>query len=135
MSDHFKAKDYKKRNTYRQALQRTRGGIDRELHPNNTGRYGVRYRTDAQYWRLARAAVAHWPDRAVVNVKDFYYENDKIYPLVAKWIALLEEHGYEVVARDDVKTPGQRHGANRQRVETEAVIVAQRVEHRNHKEK
>jgi hypothetical protein len=84
-------------------------------------------RVEAEYWRLVGKAAAHWPDRVAVNVKEFYYENDKIYPTVAKWVELLEEHGYKVVTRDDVKTPGQRHGANRQRTETEAVLVCERA--------
>jgi hypothetical protein len=129
MADHFKAKDASKRNTYRHALQRTRGGADRELHRNNTGRYNIRRgeQIEAKYWRLANRAVAHWPDRAVVNVKDFYYENDKVYRLAERWTALLEEHGYAILAQRDVKTPGQRFGANRHRVDTEAVLVAARL--------
>jgi hypothetical protein len=128
MADHFKASDSSKRNTYRHALQRTRGGIDRELHPNNTGRYNIRRgeQIEAKYWRLANQAVAHWSDRVVVNVKDFYYENDKIYPTVEMWSALLEKHGYEVLDPIPVETPGQRFGANRHRVDTEAVLVAER---------
>jgi Protein of unknown function (DUF3631)/Domain of unknown function (DUF3854) len=128
MADHFRARDDSRRHTYRQALQRTRDGADRPLHVNNTGRYNIRRgeQIEAQYWTLVRAAVAHWPDRAVVNVKDFYYENTKIYPLVDKWTELLEGYGYEVVTRDDVRTPGQRHGANRQRVDTEAVLICEK---------
>jgi hypothetical protein len=127
MADHFRAGDDSHRNTYRQALQRTRGA-DRELHPNNTGRYNNRrgQRIEAQYWKLCRVAVAHWPARAVVNVKDFYYQNEQLYPVVTKWIALLEEHGYTVRERIDVPCPGNRYGANRQRVETEAVLVCER---------
>jgi hypothetical protein len=127
MADHFKARDDSHRNTYRQALQRTRGGIDRELHPNNTGRYNNRrgQRIEARYWQLCRAAVAHWPGHVVVNVKNFHYQNDKLYLLVAKWTALLEEHGYTVRERVDVPCPGNRYGANRQRVETEAVLVCE----------
>jgi hypothetical protein len=126
MADHFKASKIEGRNTYRQALARTRGGADRPLHVNNTGRYNIRrgQHIEAQYWTLVRAAVAHWPDRAVVNVKDFYYENTKIYPLVDKWTELLGDYGYEIVDRTDVETPGQRYGANPERVEAEAVLVA-----------
>jgi hypothetical protein len=128
MADHFRAGDDSHRNTYRQALQRTRGA-DRELHPNNTGRYNNRrgQRIEAQYWKLCRVAVAHWPARAVVNVKDFYYQNDQLYPVVTRWMALLEEHGYTVRERIDVPCPGNRYGANRQRVETEAVLVCERT--------
>jgi hypothetical protein len=129
MADHFKASDVSKRNTYRAALARTIG-YDRELHPNNTARYNNRRgeRIERQYWHLMRQAVAHWPDHVVVNVKDHYYTRDgaeQLYPTVAKWIELLESYGY-AVARDDVKTPGQQFGANRHRVETEAVLVCER---------
>jgi hypothetical protein len=127
MSDHFKASDHKGRNTYRHALQRTNGGQDRELHPNNSGRYGVRYHTDGHYWKLMQAAVAHWPALVIVNVKDFI-TGGKVYRLVEKWTELLREHGYDVVEQLDVACPGNRFGANRDdRVETEAVLVAHRA--------
>jgi hypothetical protein len=42
------------------------------------------------------------------------------------WLELLEDHGYELVERIPVKSPGDRYGENRDRVETEAVLVAVR---------
>jgi hypothetical protein len=127
MSDHFKASDSSKRNTYRQALAETIGH-DRPLHENNSGRYGVRYGAgaEARYWRIVRRAVGHWPALVAVNVKDFYTAGE-LYPLVGKWIALLEQAGYAITDRTDVPCPGQRFGANRDRAETEAVLVAEKA--------
>ena len=117
MSDHFKAGDNSKRHTYRQALAETIGH-DRPLHENNSGRYGVQYgpSAEARYWKLMRQAVAHWPARVVVNVKDFYTAGER-YRLVDKWVALLEQAGYTVADPTDVPCPGQRFGASRQRVQ------------------
>jgi hypothetical protein len=68
-------------------------------------------------------APGHWPDRAVVKLEDFYYEAVKRYPLVDKWITLLEDHGYEIVDHVDVNTSGLRHGANRHPARTEAALI------------
>jgi hypothetical protein len=130
MADDFKAKDWERRNTYRHAEQRARGGVDPgKLHPRNTGRYGPRRGESsvARYWALMRAAVRHWPDRAVVNVKDVTVRR-RLYQVVRPWVALLEEHGYEIVDQVDVKTRGQREGANLhdQPVESEAVLTCER---------
>jgi hypothetical protein len=117
-----------KHNTYRHWLSET-VGHDQPLHKNNTGKYGVVRRgpgEEARYWALNRAAVAHWPDRVIVNCKDFTHHNTEIYPLVAKWTALLEEHGYVVRDPVEVPCPSLKYGANRDRVKTEALLVAER---------
>lgn len=127
MNDHFHARDDSTRHTYRQHLAKL-VGHDRPLHPNNQGRYTtVRRgkREEAEYWRIAAEAVAHWPDHVIVNVSD-YYNGGQRYPLVDKWRLLLIDHGYQVPPSIPVETQRQRFGANRERVEAEAVIVATR---------
>jgi hypothetical protein len=125
MSDHFQARDDSKRHTYRQALATTIGH-DRPLDRNNTGRYGVRNAGIGRYWQLVNDAVGHWPNRAVVNVKDFIVAG-QVYPLDEKWQQLLVRHGYDIVERVEVACPGQRFGANRERVDHEVVLVAERA--------
>jgi hypothetical protein len=134
VADDFKATDYEGRNTYRHSVQRANNGVDVGLEERNTGRYGLRRgeKSLATYWRLERAAVRHWPDHVLVNVKDIPYTKhgqELIYRTVDKWVALLEEVGYEIVDRTDVATPGQRQGANlhARPVETEAVLVCERT--------
>lgn len=65
VNDHFRPSDTSHRLTYRVAA-------GHELHPNNTGRWSGRgsKRSEAEYWRLTREVVKHWPDVALVNVKD-----------------------------------------------------------------
>jgi hypothetical protein len=129
MNDHFKAKDDSKRMNYRWALAQI-NGYDRELHVNNSGRYGVAERRSAgserHYWRVNRACVAHWPDRCLVNVKDVGPYGGELVPLVGRWIVLLEGFGYEIVKRVDVECPGNKNSPNRERAETEAVLVCER---------
>lgn len=127
MSDHFRARDASKRNTYRQGLAAITGE-DRPLNMNNTARYGRRggKKAEARYWELQTRVVDHWPPIVIVNVKDFFYDHDHLYPLVLKWTQLLTAWDYDVKERFDIPCPGQRHGANRKRVDTEAVLIAER---------
>lgn len=128
MADHFKATSLD-RNTYRQALAK-RLGHDRPLHTNNMGRYGLRYgdRQLARHYSIARQCVRWWPDRAIVNIKDFFYKRTEIHPTVARWQQILTDHDYLIVDEIPVKTPGQKKGANRDlRVDHEMVLVASRV--------
>jgi hypothetical protein len=91
-SSPFVARDGSRRRNYRYCLAKTRAqsespaailADDRPLHPNNTGKFGLRRgeRAMTEYWALH---VAHWPARVVVNAKDFVHHNTEIYPLVAK---------------------------------------------------
>lgn len=121
VNDHFQPKDASRRLTYR-----VRAG--HALHENNTGRYSGRgsKTAEAEYWRITRDVVKCWPDVALVNVKDSYRGDDR-YRLTDMWAALLLNNGYEI-EQVDVPCPGWRFGTNHERrVETEAIIVAQRT--------
>jgi hypothetical protein len=120
-NDHFEAKDDSRRLTYRD-----RAG--HALHDNNTGRWSGRSskKAEAQYWKLTRKSVVHWPNIAIVNVKDSVRStwDGGIYPLVQLWTELLEEFGYQVDA-EEVKCPGWRFGQNSdKRLQTESILVA-----------
>ena len=131
MADDFKAKDPTHRHTYRAANHRL-AGHDEPLHPNNMGRWGYRpgrkvAECKAEYWRIATTAVACWTAPCVfVNVKDFIHSGDVVEPVVEPWAELLERHGYTITDRIKVATDGNRHGANRHRVDHEVVLVATR---------
>jgi hypothetical protein len=65
---------------------------------------------------------------AIVNVKDFPHLG-KTYPLVAKWVQLLELYDYAVVDRLEVPTPGIRYGSNTDTVaDSECWIRATRTD-------
>lgn len=123
LNDHFAPRDTSRRYTYRTAL-------GRELHENNTGRYGIRggKQAWARYWELHGQAVACWADRqarALVNVKAFVHAG-QVVDLPGRWVELLETAGLTVTNRIEVRTPGIRHGANRdRRVECETVLVVE----------
>jgi hypothetical protein len=122
VNDHFKPNDASRRLTYR-----SRAG--HELHPNNTGRWSGRSsaKGEAEYWRITREVVKHWPDVAMVNVKDSIRVGE-IYRLCSLWSRLLEEHGYEI-EWVDVPCPGWRYGSNNKaRVDSEVILVAVRTE-------
>jgi hypothetical protein len=115
-------------NTYRHWLSET-VGHDQPLQKNNSGKYGIRRtsQSEADYWRINRAAVTLWPERVIVNAKDFEYDNGKVYPLVKEWTALLEKSGYTVRPPIEEYCPGNRYGENRdRRVDTEALLVCER---------
>ncbi len=127
MNDHFKASDPVGRHTYRAALHRILGH-DRPLSANNLGRYNFRYgaKSIANYWRLAENSVACWTATTViVNVKDVYVDRE-VKPVAEPWAEVLERHGYTITQRIKVPCPGQRHGANRERVDHEIVLVGER---------
>lgn len=120
VNDHFLPADTSRRLTYRVAAGHA-------LHENNTGRYSGRGSKsgEAAYWRLSREVVKHWPDIALVNVKDSTRAG-LAYPLVILWRKLMVEHGY-TVRPFRVRTPGWRYGANRgARVEFEVILVCRR---------
>lgn len=135
MADSWAAQDPSKRKNYRAALREITGE-DRELHENNQGRYGYRGTTAkskkrAEYWRIAREAVANW-DKAslvIVNVSDFIYSKrgvDHTEPVVQEWADLLQEFGW-LTYRVPVGTRRMRHGANSdKRVPAEWILVGSR---------
>jgi hypothetical protein len=123
MSDHFKAGDNSRRHTYRQALAQILGH-DRELHPNNMGRYGARQL--ARHYAIADRCVGWWPEHAIVNVSDFIVAG-AVHRCVDRWREILERRGYDVTETIEVETPRQRQGANADaRVNHEAVLIAVR---------
>lgn len=135
MADSWAAQDPSKRKNYRAALREITGE-DRELHPNNQGRYGYRGTTAkskkrVEYWRIAREAVTNW-DKAslvIVNVSDFIYSKrgvDHTEPVVQEWADLLQEFGW-LTYRVPVGTRRMRHGANSdKRVPAEWILVGSR---------
>lgn len=123
VNDHFNPQDDSERLTYR-----VRAG--HELHPNNTGRWSGRgsKKGEAEYWRITRECVEHWPGIVIVNVKDSVRSTWEggIYPLVDLWADLLVEYGYVVYA-EEVLCPGYRYGANgAARLDTETILMAVR---------
>jgi hypothetical protein len=131
MTDHFNAKDSSRRHTYRQALARILGH-DQPLHEDNMGRWGNAYRrskrSEARHFEIAKRCVEHWPDAAVVNVKDVVASNYTVH-VIERWVDLLREAGYHRFGMIEVATPGQRHGQNSEyRADTETIIVARRTE-------
>jgi hypothetical protein len=123
VNDHFDPQDESKRLTYR-----VRAG--HELHPNNTGRWSGRgsKKGEAEYWRITRECVKHWPDVALVNVKDSIRStwDGGVYPLVRLWTELLEEHGYGV-SSEDVAVPSNRFGKNgNARLDHEVILIGVR---------
>jgi hypothetical protein len=131
MADHFKAGDHSRRHTYRQALAEILGH-DEPLHPNNMGRYGVRYGVNAEtkHFDLARRCVRWWPEHVVLNVSDFIVAG-AVYPCVARWKDILGARDYRIVETIAVETPRQRHGANGDaRVGHEVVLTAVRQSER-----
>lgn len=123
VNDHFKPQDASRRLTYR-----IRAG--HPLHPNNTGRWSGRgsRKGEVEYWRLTRDVVKHWPDIALVNVKDSVRSTWEggVYPLVRLWTELLDELGYSVLS-EEVACPGWRFGTNSQaRLDNEYILVARR---------
>lgn len=120
VNDHFEPRDTSKRLTYRTRLGRS-------LHPNNTGRWSGRSskKGEAQYWHITNRVVKHWPDIAIVNVKNSTRAG-RIYPLVQLWSDLLGIYGYSVTAKV-VECPGWRYGANGdKRVDTESILIGHR---------
>lgn len=129
MTDHFHAKDNSKRHTYRQGKAAILG-YDEPLHEDNMGRYGNRYRrskkSEERHFEIARQCIVHWPEWAIVNVKDVVARDYSVY-VTLTWQRMLEEAGYEIVDTTHVETPGQRHGANADlRDPGENILVARR---------
>jgi hypothetical protein len=130
MTDHFHARDGSRRHTYRQALAAIQG-YDRPLDPNNMGAHGNRHRrsarSEATHFDIARRCVTHWPEHAVVNVKDVVATAYTV-PVVETWRTMLLAQRYRITAELSVPTPGQRHGANGHlRADAEAVLIAERA--------
>lgn len=135
MADSWKMSDPSKRYTYRSYINEVEGA-DRELHPNNQGRYGYRgterhgkSARRANYWKIARDAVRCWKGAELVllNVSDFKHSNGRIEPLVSDWRDMLTEFGWAKQTVIPVATKRMKNGANAgERVDIECVIVAER---------
>lgn len=127
-NDSFISKDGTRRNTY------TWAAGNQLLDATNTGRWSGRNskRAEAKYWRLHRLALPHWPDVAIIDLKDSYRTRRKgvepeYYPLVDLWKVMLDELGYCIVGEQSVPTPGIGYGANRGvRVPNDNLLVARR---------
>ncbi len=118
-----------KRLTYRHTLP-----VDRELHPNNSGRmaWGKKYRTlHEKAWAEAIRVLQHQSDENpyaglfVLNIKNHYRTKERMIDgekvkrqelqQVAEWhVETLENLGLVLEDRIDVKTPGMRFGQNGQ---------------------
>lgn len=132
IADNFNAQDGSRRRTYRAALAKLTG-MDRELHPDNQGRWGYRGTSIAStrravYWNLATRAVACWSgaDAVFLNVSDFTAK-DRTEPVVDGWAGVLRSNGWRIVKAHPVKTRRWRDGANSdKRVDGEVVLHAVR---------
>lgn len=128
IADSFEARDNSKRRTYRSALAKI-VGHDRELHPDNQGRWGYRGTplsspARAVYWSIAERVIGCWQDAdaAIVNVSDFI-AGDRQEPVVAGWTRLLAAAGWDVSAIP-VSTKRWKYGANRERrVDAEVLLL------------
>lgn len=121
VNDHWNPKDKSTRLTYR-----TRAGHD--LHLNNTARWSGRRskRGEENYWAITYAVVANWPNLVMVNLKNSIRAKE-IYPLIDKWVDLLQSYKYEIVDVVFPACPGWRFGQNGSaRMDAEIIIVAQR---------
>lgn len=121
MADHHNAKDGSKRHTYKHAL-------GRDLHWNNAGamQWGAAYRVlhfEAWYeaMRVLRPGGVF-----VLNIKNHYRKRQL--QKVTEWHlrVLLNELSVEQI--DRIPTSGNRHGANRKRVEFETVAFLRKDE-------
>lgn len=119
-----------RRHTYQQASTDILGYIP-DPRPNDMGLLGnVRKGSkpaEAEYWRIAAAAVKHWPEHVVVNVdSQTPMVGGGWYPLADRWRALLTDHGWQTSTLP-VTTPRQRQGANgHRRAAHETVLVGNR---------
>lgn len=115
MADHFVAQDNSVRHTYRSAL-------GRDLHENNSGRmqWGPMYRDFHQRaWEEVTMLGAKW---FILNIKDHIRAGER--QMVGAWHdRTLRNLGWEWTNIKSVSSRGMRHGANRDRVNSEAVIL------------
>jgi hypothetical protein len=133
-----------KRLTYRHTLP-----VDRELHENNSGRmgWGKKYRTIHTkawqgVWDVLQPQTDENPHAGlfVLNIKNHYRTKERMVDgekvkrqelqMVAEWhIETLEQIGFVVEDRIDIKTPGMRYGQNGQvREDNERVYVLRKRE-------
>lgn len=122
MADHWKASDGSVRKTYRAAVGANEGQ-DRELHPDNMGRYGYRgtgpnSKKRQQYWELAEACVKNWggATSVVLNVSDFM-SNKILEDVTNPWIDLMERNGWTFERSSAVHTPRMKLGSEESRNE------------------
>lgn len=127
MADHHEAKDESERKTYRSAVTENEGR-DRELHPNNMGRYGYRNTKRLEsggrsvkrktFWRIAEECVTNWhpADLVIVNVSDFISAKE-IEPFTEDWMVLMERHGWFPLKVGQVGTQRMTYGSDDSRDE------------------
>lgn len=122
-----KGKGLSKRRSYTHSL-------GRDLHPDNSGQlpWGPGYwdfhkRAYAELWRVLRPATDDRPPgRFILNVSDFY--KDKARVRAVRWhLETCEDLGFELIGSTAVSTRRQRHGANRERVDYEQVLVFEKA--------
>lgn len=122
MNDGFIPRDKSKRMTYTVAA-------GERLPPTNTGRWSGRSGKTGEmwYWKLHHAAVQHWPDLVMVNVKDSIRKGE-VYRCVDGWKRLLSDHGYTLVEHVLCPVPSNGFGANgKARVDAESILVCRRT--------
>lgn len=117
LADHHNAQDGSRRHSYTHDLGRT-------LHPDSAGAiaFGQRYRLfHLSAWAEAKR-VLRPGGLMVVNVSDFIRDHQRVAVVTFHRLALVR---LGMTLLDEVEVPkvGLRHGANRERVETESVLV------------
>lgn len=112
INDHFAPKDNSIRRTYRV-------GLNKDLHLNNTGRYGVRggKKSIDKYWQIHNQVLDVWASLSAggwLNVSDFIHSN-KTVPLTDQWCdAIMVREGL-IQQRIDIETKRFKYGSNRDR--------------------
>jgi len=118
LADHHQANDPSRRHSYTHDL-------GRPLHPDNAGavHFGAKYQTfHSDAWREAKR-VLRPGGMCIVNVSDFIRAH-QVMPVVTFHLLTLTRLGFTVLDTAYVTKIGLRHGANRERVDQEAVIIA-----------
>lgn len=131
MSDHHKAMDGSKRNTYTHCL-------GEELQPNNCGKlqFGEDYCVFEQQAMIQMRRVLkdgnakHPPGLMIIEVKDFYKTIKRKGKKITRRVRVTLFHrlcaanlGFTLLEAHKVYVPGNRQGANRHRMEYSTVLV------------
>lgn len=123
MSDSHNASDPSRRRSYTHTLGRklTEGSVADAYF------WQDRYKTfHLEAWRLARECT-RLDGEMWLNVKNFI-RNRAVVNVVGWHMKALRQAGWTVLGKEEIATPGFRHGENGElRVETEAVIHARRA--------
>jgi tRNA G10 N-methylase Trm11 len=124
MADHFEAKDNSHRITYRHYL-------GRRLNDANTGKmqWGEKYKEKHKKIFIELKRVLKEDGILIINISD-HIRAGKIIPVVGWYIYELERIGFRLVENIEVKTPRNKFGKNRQRVDFENVLVFNVIQQR-----